>query len=256
MADSAQEDRDADRRSGAPRTVDACLRRAGQALRQWQPHPAAVPGRSGEGDVRDGLLLGRRAQVLGDPRRLLNGRGLRRRADAQPDLPGSLLGPHRPQRGGHGVVRPDEDVVRSVAAGVLGESRSDPGHASGQRRGHPVPFRHLRLLGRPEGKGRGLARRLPARAGEEPHERDHDGGSWTLRRSIAPRTITSSTSPRIPAFIAAWAARASAARSDSRSRRSSCWGRATPVARLLMLIWTASVPLAHERARGSRSRRP
>ena len=37
-----------------------------------------------------------------------------------------------------------------------------------------------------------------------------------------------------------------------------CWGRATPVARLLMLFWTASVSLAHdhERAGGSRSGSP
>jgi len=38
--------------------------------------------------------------------------------------------------------------------------------------------------------------------------------------------------------------------------RSSAGGRATPVARLLMFIPTASVSLAHERAGGSRSRRP
>ena len=40
--------------------------------------------------VRDGLLLGRGAQAVGGARRLHDGGGLRRRDDAEPDLPGGL----------------------------------------------------------------------------------------------------------------------------------------------------------------------
>ena len=129
------------------------------------------------------------------------------RPHAQPDLRGSLLGLHRPQRGGDGVVRSEEDLVRGAAQGLLGDARSDPGHAPGQRRRHAVPLRHLHLLSpsrrrrpRPRARcsrrsssGTACAMRSPPR-------------SSTRRRSTMPRTITSSTSPRTRTAIAASAA--------------------------------------------------
>ncbi len=58
----------------------------------------------------------------------------------------SLLGLHRPQRGGEGVVRSQEDLLRGAAQALLGGPRSDPGHAPGQRRRHAIPLRHLYFL--------------------------------------------------------------------------------------------------------------
>ena len=65
-------------------------------------------------------------------------------ADAQSDLRGGVLRPHRPQRGGAGGVRPQEGELRGAAEDLLGEPRPDAGHAPGQRRRHAVPLRHLR----------------------------------------------------------------------------------------------------------------
>ena len=65
--------------------------------------------------------------------------------DAEPDLRGSLLRPHRPQRSGAGGVRPEKDFLRDAAQDVLGKPRPDPRHAPGQRCRHAVPLRHLHL---------------------------------------------------------------------------------------------------------------
>ena len=116
------------------------------ALRQRPPAQGPVSGRSGDRDLRPGLLLGRRAQVLAARRRRLRHRGrLRRRPHAEPDLRGGLLGPHRPQRGGAGGLRSGSISLRAAAQDVLGEPRPDPGHAAGQRRRHAVPLRHLHV---------------------------------------------------------------------------------------------------------------
>ena len=61
------------------------------------------------------------------------------RLHAQSDLPGSVLGHDRAQRGRAGGLRPEEGVVRDAAEDVLGEPRSHPGDAPGQRRRHAVP---------------------------------------------------------------------------------------------------------------------
>ena len=55
---------------------------------------------------------------------------------AQPDLRGGVLGPHRPQRGGAGRVRPKEGQLRGAAQDLLGEPRPHARHAPGQRRRH------------------------------------------------------------------------------------------------------------------------
>ena len=163
------------------------------AFRQRQPAEGALSGGARDRDLRHGLLLGRRAQVLGARRRHLHHRGgLCRRPHAEPDLRGGLLGPHRPQRGGAGGLRPEEDLLREAAEDLLGEPRPDPGHAPGQRRRHAVPLRHLRHhAGAEEGGARNprrcSARRWPTSATARSRPR-----SSTRRRSTSPRTITSS----------------------------------------------------------------
>ena len=117
---------------------------AGRACRAGYAARAAVPGLDAHGHVRDGVLLGRREEVLGAPGRLLDAGGLRGRHHAQPDLPRGLLGRDRSHGGRARRVRPGEGHVRGAAARVLGEPRSDPGDAPGQRRGHPVSIGHLR----------------------------------------------------------------------------------------------------------------
>ena len=69
--------------------------------------PAAVPRGDRAHRRRNGLLLGRRADLLADARRVHDRRGLRRRVDAEPDLPRGVLGHDRPHRGGAGRIRPE-----------------------------------------------------------------------------------------------------------------------------------------------------
>ena len=52
---------------------------------------------------------------------------------------------------------PSEDRLRPTAAGVLGESRPDPGHAAVQRCGQPVPIGDL-----PDHRGQQERRPRPA----------------------------------------------------------------------------------------------
>ena len=91
------------------------------------------------------------------PRRLQHRRRLRRRADAEPDLSRGLHRHDRPQRGRARRVRSEDRQLRRSAEGVLGEPRSDAGHAAGQRRRHAVPLRHL-LRERRAAARRGSAR--------------------------------------------------------------------------------------------------
>ena len=101
---------------------------------------------------------------------------------------------HRPHRGRARRLRPDEDLARGDAEGLLGEPRPDAGHAPGQRHRHPVPLGDL--LPRPEQRAAAEATRdhtsrrstRPATARSPP--RSPSG------RSTTPRTTTSSTSTR------------------------------------------------------------
>ena len=62
------------------------------------------------------------------------------------------------------VFDPEDDQLRRAAEGVLGEPRSDAGHAPGQRRRHAVPLGHLLLRRRAAARGRSVARRVPDRS--------------------------------------------------------------------------------------------
>ena len=112
------------------------------------PMVPPFPGGLEVGGLRPGVFLGRRAQVLAGERRLLDGRRLRRRVHAEPDIRRGLLGPDRPHRSCAGGLRSEDRTVRAVAAGLLGEPRPDAGHAAGRGHGHPVPVGDLRAIRR------------------------------------------------------------------------------------------------------------
>ena len=111
------------------------------------------------------------------------------------------------------VYDPKRHQLRGAAEAVLGEPRPDPGHAPGQRFGHPVPLGDLHFLARAAARRRGLARRLSAAARNRRATARSPPRSPTRRHSTSPRTITSNISPRTRTAIAASAAPASPARS-------------------------------------------
>ena len=121
--------------------------------------------------VRHGLLLGRRADVLGSRGRLHDGRRLRRRDHAQPHLRGGLQRPDRSRRGRAGRLRSAktsyEEMLRLFWEG------HDP--TQGMRQGNDVGTQYRSLIT----DGRGQARpprpreRLPADAHRRRPRRDH-----------------------------------------------------------------------------------
>ena len=112
------------------------------------------------------------------------------RPHAEPDVPRSVHGHDRPQRGRARRVRSREGSLRGTAEGVLGEPRSDAGDAPGQRRRHAVPLGHLLLRRRAAARRRGVAERVPAAADEgrlrADHDRDPAGAGVLLRRGLPP----------------------------------------------------------------------
>ena len=143
---------------------------------------------------------------------------LRRRIDAEPDLPRGVLGADRAHRGGPRRLRSRKRELRRAAARLLGGARSDAGDAPGQRRRHAVPLGDLHLRRRAGAGGRGLARRVPARARSRRARARSRPRSGKRPSSTTPRTTTSSTSRRTRAATAASAAPASPARSGSPRR--------------------------------------
>src|SRR4029077_6142382 len=87
-------------------------------------------------------------------------------------------------------LRSGADLVRGSAEDVLGEPRSDAGHAPGERHRYAVPLRHLLLRRFAEAGGGTVARRVPARDLEGRLRRDHDrdpsGARVLLRRGLPP----------------------------------------------------------------------
>ena len=209
-----------------------------QPFRERRPAQPALSREPADGDVRAGLLLGRREEVLADAGRLQHGGRLRRRTHAQPHLPRGLQRPDRPHRGGAGGVRPAPGLVHAAAAACSGRTttrRRACARATTSARQYRSAIytyddeqlaaaerlaRHLR-----EGAGAG-----PATAPSAP--RSAGRPSFTT-----PRTTTSSTWPRTRTATAGWAAPAWPAR----------WGRR----------WSAAEPLspkvARRRRRGGRA---
>ena len=96
--------------------------------------------------------------------------------------------PHRERSGG---VRPFGYGDGGVVEDVLGGARPDPGHASGQRRGHAVPQRHLHDYRRAGCYGFGVSCGLSGGSGGS---RDHHGArgglDLLLRRGRPPAVFS------------------------------------------------------------------
>src|SRR5215813_14756921 len=82
--------------------------------------------------VRPRLLLGGRAQVLGDAWSRFDRCRLCRWLHPEPDLRGGLFRSHGSRGGGAGGLRLGTGELSRPVEGLLGEPRPNPGHAAGQ----------------------------------------------------------------------------------------------------------------------------
>ena len=124
-------------RRRSPAAPSRC--RCPSAIRARHPAAAAVPGGHGARDVRDGLLLGRGAEILAGPGVYTTTVGY---AAGPPRTrpTGGLLAARPATTRSCCVVFDPRRRVRRPAATVLGEPRPDPGNAPGRRRRHAVPL--------------------------------------------------------------------------------------------------------------------
>ena len=113
------------------------------ARRARHPARGAVARRVRGALRRDGLLLGRGADLLAAARRHQHGGRLHGRLHAQPDLRGDLHRPDRPRRDRARRLRPRRTSPGAAAQGVLGEPRPDDGQPAGQRHRHRLPVGDL-----------------------------------------------------------------------------------------------------------------
>ena len=161
-----------------------------QALRQWQRHQTTRAGRSRRGGLRSRLLLGRGAQVLADPRRGHDCRGLCRRHHAECHLRRSVQRPHRPHRSRARGVRPAK-VSYETLLKAFWESH-DP--TQGMRQGNDVgtQYRSAIYYTTDAQKQAAEAGQAPLPGGADPgasrddHDRDPRGAAVLLRRGVSP----------------------------------------------------------------------
>ena len=126
-------------RLSRPRRARASSRAPRRAREPTRP---AVSGRVRTGRRRHGVFWGAEASSGRRPasRRLQSAM----RAVTRPTrATRGLLGANRPHRGRARRLRPGADKLRGDAPGLLGEPRSHPGHAPGERRRHAVPLGDL-----------------------------------------------------------------------------------------------------------------
>ena len=127
------------------------------------------------------------------------------------------------------VFDPTQISLRRAAARVLGESRSDAGHAAGQRRRHAVPLGHLHVLAPSSAGGRGArATRTSSALHGGRLRRDHHRDPRRRRSSTTPRTTTSSTWPRTRGATAGSAAPGVCLPDRPRRGRAALSGALTP----------------------------
>src|ERR1022692_953290 len=143
-------------RSQARDRVDALAQDAGWQVPDWYVDlkTNAVPilgtavrgtrtGRSRARDIRRRMLLGCRGSLPPDPRGAADRCRLHRRERPGPHLRTGLQAPHRPRRGGRGLVRPGPGQLRGVASGVLADPQSGHPQPPGLRFRQPVPLGDL-----------------------------------------------------------------------------------------------------------------
>ena len=179
---------------------------AGQALRERPSAQAAVPRRPGAGDVRHGLLLGRRAEVLAAAGRLLTAVGYAGGHTPNPTYEEVCSGHDRPHRGRAGRVR-SARVSYEELLKVFWENH-DP--TQGMRQGNDVGTQYrsaIYYLRRRAARAPPSARAtLPGGARRGRLRRRSRPRSRRRPSSITPRIITSSTSARTRTATAASAA--------------------------------------------------
>ena len=154
------EGRDDHCRSGVAGAGHALVDRT-DSRRAWYAALPAVPRGARDRVRRDGVLLGRRADLLEAPWRLRHGRRLHGWLDQEPHLRGDLHRAHRAHRDRDGRLRPRQGRLRPADEGVLGEPRPDHRQPPGQRRRHPVPLGDLHHHRRPACRRPRLPRPLP-----------------------------------------------------------------------------------------------
>ena len=134
-----------------------------------------VPRGNRASDLRHGLLLGRRADVLARAGHLHDCGRLRRRVHAEPDLPGGLHRPHRAQRGRPRRVRHRADDAtrrccassgrattrrRACARATTSAPSTAPG-STGRRRRSATPRSRRATCSRRSSRARATARSRP-----------------------------------------------------------------------------------------------
>ena len=202
-------------RSRAHRPDDARSRRP---LRQRPPAQGRGP-RATDGRVRPGVLLGRREAVLGDARRVLDRRRLRRRLHAEPDVRGGVLGAHRSRRGRARRVSTRAVVSYEQLLKVFWEDH-DP--SQGMRQGNDVGTQYRSAIYFADDEQRAAAEATRSayrrRAATRPATARSPPRSPPSATSTTPSRTTSSTWPRTPAATARSTPPASAAGSRFRPR--------------------------------------
>ena len=209
------QDRAADRRERAAPAATSRSAYRRHPHRARHQHGGAMAGWFGGRGLRHGLLLGHRAAVLAAARGVHDRGRLRRRLHrrTRPTRRSAAAGPGTPRWSWWSSTR--RRSATSSCSGVLGEPRSDPGHAPAQRPRHPVPVGDLHHHRRAGEQAAAAGTRTGVAAGRAGHGAITTEIAPAVRRSTTPRTTTSSTWTRTRAATATCMAPASPARSPA-----------------------------------------
>ena len=210
---ASRQDPDPDGRRGAARPARPPLRRARASLRARHAARAAVPRGIRAGRLRDGLLLGRGAQVLADRGRVHDRGRLRRWVHAEPDVRRGVQRPHRAHRGRARGVRSRPRRATTTCCGCSGRTTTRRRACARATTSARSTGRRIYTFGREQlDAARDLARDVPGAPRGGGLRRRSPPRSSRRRRSTTPRTTTSSTWRRTRAATAGSAAPACPAR--------------------------------------------